>query len=228
MVVLISSMEEPAIEYSLTRSHRKTIAIHISKIGDVEVRAPLFTPKFLITRFVLSKREWILDAKRRVVPVKKYSFVEGERFPYLGQPLALHLCPARFPARAGTILLFPKHLVRNGTAHMEEWYRKEAKSVLAKKTALFAKKIGASYSAVSIRDTASRWGSCSSSGRISYCWRLLLADEGIVDYVVIHEVCHRIHPDHSHAFWDTVGRYDPNYRVHRTWLKRYGHTLTLS
>lgn len=215
-------------EYEITRSPRSTIAIHITPNGNVQVRAPFLMPAFLIERFVASKREWIQATKERITKTPVHPLVDGEMVPFLGKKLRIQLLDSHTILRIGDTLCVPQSEFAHIQKYLETWYRKQAKKILTQKTAFFAKKIGASYGAVSIRDTTSRWGSCSSSGRISYCWRLLLADEGIVDYVVIHEVCHRIHPDHSHAFWDTVGRYDNSYRTHRTWLKRFGHTLTLS
>lgn len=215
-------------EYEIIRSRRSTIAIHILPNGNVQVRAPFLMPVFLIERFVALKQDWIQDVKTRMTNTPVHRLMDGDSVPFLGKPLHIQNTPSHTILRVGDILCVPHAYHMHIRQHLELWYRKEAKKVLTQKTAFFAQKIGASYSAVSIRDTTSRWGSCSSSGRISYCWRLLLADEVIVDYVVIHEVCHRIHPDHSHAFWDTVGKYDTAYRVHRTWLKRFGHTLTLS
>ncbi len=215
-------------EYSIIRSRRSTIAIYITPTGNVQVRAPFLVPIFVIERFVTSKQEWIQTAKGRIANTPLRRLAEGETVPFLGKPLRICRTSSHTILRIGDMLYIPQSEFPHIQKYLELWYRKAAKKVLRQKTVFFAKKIGASYSAVSIRDTTSRWGSCSSSGRISYCWRLLLADEGIVDYVVIHEVCHRIHPDHSHAFWDTVGKYDNSYRTHRTWLKRFGHTLTLS
>ena len=87
--------------------------------------------------------------------------------------------------------------------------------------------LGTSYSALTIRNQKTRWGSCSSTGAMSFNWRLLLAPEEILDYVVWHEACHLLVLDHSPSFWALVERHVPHYAEPRRWLRRHGQTLVL-
>ena len=86
-------------------------------------------------------------------------------------------------------------------------------------------RIGVRYSRIAIRDTRSRWGSCSSKGSLSFTWRLALAPRRILDYVVVHELCHLVHMDHSRRFWSLVERVRPDFRVERDWLNDHGWEL---
>ena len=89
----------------------------------------------------------------------------------------------------------------------------------------YARLLNVSVSKVSIRDTHSRWGSCSSSGNLSYSWRLAFAPREVTEYVCAHEVSHLVHMNHSQAFWDTVKSISPDYKKHKSWLSRHGRQL---
>jgi len=84
--------------------------------------------------------------------------------------------------------------------------------------------MGVAPNSISVRDYKSRWGSCSSKGEISYNWRIIIAPHQIVDYVVVHELCHLKHPNHSPEYWKSVKRVNPEYKEHRQWLKEHGAT----
>jgi hypothetical protein len=103
--------------------------------------------------------------------------------------------------------------------------RRLARERIAETAGLESQRIGVRYSRIAIRDTRSRWGSCSSSGSLSFTWRLALAPRGILDYVVVHELCHLVHMDHSRRFWSLVERVRPNFRAERDWLNDHGWEL---
>lgn len=103
--------------------------------------------------------------------------------------------------------------------------RKRAKEVFADRVAVFAAKMQVSYARISIRKQKSRWGSCSREGNLNFNLLLLLAPAKVLDYVVVHELCHRIEMNHSKKFWDLVGRYSPDYRECRLWLKENASRL---
>jgi predicted metal-dependent hydrolase len=103
--------------------------------------------------------------------------------------------------------------------------RRLARRTIAETAVREAARIGVSYARISIRDTRSRWGSCSSSGSLSFSWRLVLAPREVLDYVVVHELCHLRHHDHSPRFWDLVAEVWPRYRDHKAWLDTHGWEL---
>ena len=102
---------------------------------------------------------------------------------------------------------------------------KEAKGWFARRTAWFAPLVGVTYGSVTIRTQKTRWGSCTGKGDLNFNCLLMLAPEEVRDYVVVHELCHRRHMDHSSAFWTEVERILPDYRLHRKWLKDNGAAL---
>ena len=110
---------------------------------------------------------------------------------------------------------------------LERFYRRAARTEIGARLDRACEISGNAYSSLSIRNQRTRWASCSPGGGMSFNWRLLLAPEPVLDYVVWHEVCHLEFMDHSARFWAHVDRYCPDYREHRRWLRRHGQTLVL-
>ena len=110
---------------------------------------------------------------------------------------------------------------------LESRYKEAARSYIPKRVAYYQTLTGGSYRRITIRDQKTRWGSCSSKGTLSFNWRLMLAPPAILDYVVVHELCHLNHMNHSPAFWQAVERVYPDYRNARKWLKDHGNELIL-
>ena len=146
--------------------------------------------------------------------------------PYLGASLTLVPEPGRVRAhRRGDTLFVPSG--DPGPA-LERWYRRAALAEIAPRAEAAAAAVGARLTALTIRAQRTRWGSCSPSGALSFNWRLLLAPEAVLDYVVVHEACHLKVADHSQRFWALVERHCPDWRDHARWLRRNGSALTLS
>ncbi len=108
---------------------------------------------------------------------------------------------------------------------LEHWYRGQAASLLERKACEFAKAFGVRYSRFSIRGQKTRWASCSHKGTLSFNWRLILAPEAVVDYVVIHEVAHLKEMNHTRGFWGLVAERCPSWREHKKWLDDHGTEL---
>lgn len=145
--------------------------------------------------------------------------------PYLG--LTLRLVPERgrtMVRRDGDLLRVPEE---RASLAIERFYRRAARSEVSSRLDVASALAGTPYSGLSIRGQRTRWASCSASGGMSFNWRLLLAPERVLDYVVWHEVCHLSVRDHSPRFWALVERHWPTWRIERDWLRRNGGTLTL-
>lgn len=112
--------------------------------------------------------------------------------------------------------------------YLEKQYRKAAAEYFPKRVEFYIKQTGGSYNRISIRDQKTRWGSCSSNGSLNFNWRLMLAPPKVLDYVVVHELCHLSHMNHSKDFWNQVESIMPDYKIYRDWLKKNGSSLTLS
>ena len=108
---------------------------------------------------------------------------------------------------------------------LEKWYRREAAAVFEEKAEEFATRLHVSFQDIRIKDQKSRWGSCSSKRNMNFNWRLLMAPEPVCDYVIIHELCHLIHMNHSADFWNLVESICPDYRQYKKWLREKGKLL---
>lgn len=127
--------------------------------------------------------------------------------------------------RRGDTLLVP--VGQSLRPALERWYRRMARVEIAAKLDRACEITENSYARLTIRDQRTRWASCSQSGTMSFSWRLLLAPEAVVDYVVWHEVCHLEQMDHSRKFWALVAHHCPDYRAHAAWLRANAATLAL-
>ncbi len=214
----------------LKRGSRRSIGLHITKDGRLEVRAPRMVPMFLINRFVASKRDWIIKTKlamRKRPPIVQTKYHEDAVFRLAGVSYTLHITDGNAIVILGSRIFFPKKFLLHAKSSMELWCRSYAKKYLTARLNLFAKAMHVSYKKISIRDTSSRWGSCSSTGTISFSYRLILAEAHIIDYVVIHELAHTTHHNHAKEFWSLVGTQYPEYKKARAWLRLSGHTLRI-
>jgi predicted metal-dependent hydrolase len=126
--------------------------------------------------------------------------------------------------RRGDALLVP---ARDARPALERFYRRAARAEIAPRLDAATARAGSAYTGLTIRGQRTRWASCSTEGRMSFNWRLLLAPAEILDYVVEHEVCHLEVMDHSPRFWALLESRAPDWRAHAAWLRRYGSTLVL-
>lgn len=113
----------------------------------------------------------------------------------------------------------------NATLALEKRYRDAAREYIPKRVEYYHQFTGGDYEKIAIRDQKTRWGSCSANGTLSFNYRLMLAPPRVLDYVVVHELCHLTHMNHSKEFWDMVASILPDYKEYRKWLKDNGHTL---
>jgi len=111
-------------------------------------------------------------------------------------------------------------------AFLTKKYRQIAKRYIPERVAYFQKLTGGAYGTIAIREQKTRWGSCSSNGTLSFHWRLLLAPPKVLDYVVVHELCHLTHMNHSKAFWAKVESVMPDYRLYKDWLRAHETELS--
>ena len=224
--------------YTIRRSGRARRArIHVSAEG-VEVVVPNGLPLREVEPFVEEKRRWIERTLRRIREAEAEqpppTLVDGGEVPYLGRPLALevrvepgrtrpHVAPRHDRLRVAVATPGPDAL-RDA---LERWYRRRAREEVEPRLDAAVARAGTSYSGLQIRGQRTRWASCSSTGAMSFNWRLLLAPEEILEYVVEHEVAHLEIHDHSERFWRLLATRCPDYKVHEAWLRRHGESLRL-
>lgn len=110
---------------------------------------------------------------------------------------------------------------------LADFYRREAKTYLSKRTDYFCNLLGKNYRQIRIKNQKSRWGSCSKQQNINYNFRIMMAPKEVIDYLVAHEVAHLQEMNHSPSFWQVVESIFPEYQQHRQWLRKHGHTLVI-
>ena len=218
------------IEIVRTR-RRKTASIKIED-GSVRVIVPLRLSTARIEQLVQKRLSWIRHKLREqaevVLPAPK-EYVSGESFTYLGRNYRLKLLESNLSTvklRGGRL-----ELRRTEPEAVREallgWYRAHALQRLTEKTRRYAKLLQVEPESVTVKDYKARWGACSSTGRITYNWRIIIAPHRIVDYVVVHELCHLKHMNHSPAYWRAVKHELPDYQERRVWLKSHSQELVV-
>jgi predicted metal-dependent hydrolase len=214
------------VEYTVARSARaRRVRVSVDGDGQVRVTLPRRAPARAAAEAVRELEPWI-ERRRRALrrAAAEVSRTPGT-VPYLGEELRLQPQPGRERVhRRGDVLLVPTGDARPA---LERWYRRQARAEIAPRLDAAVARAGTRYSGLTIRSQKTRWASCSSTGAMSFNWRLLLAPAAVLDYVVEHEVCHIEIMDHSPRFWALLESRVPDWREHSRWLRRYGSTLTL-
>jgi predicted metal-dependent hydrolase len=214
------------IPYTVRRSTRaRRVRVNVHAHTGVEVVLPERAPDRAAAAAVSELRPWIERRLQEARDVRARIAARAGTVPYLGRPLELIPQPGRTRAhRSGERLLVPDGDAR---AAIERFYRRSARAEIGPRLDRATALAGTAYSALDIRAQRTRWASCSPAGRMSFNWRLLLAPERVLEYVVWHEVCHLEILDHSPRFWSLLERRWPGYREDRAWLSRHGATLVL-
>ncbi len=214
------------IPYTVRRSKRaRRVRVNVHAHSGVEVVLPARAPERAAAAAVSELRPWIERRLAEARQVQARIAARAGTLPYLGTALELVPQPGRTRVhRRGEQLLVP---AAEAAPAIERFYRRAAREEIAARLERATTLAGSSYSGLDIRAQRTRWASCSPSGRMSFNWRLLMAPESVLDYVVWHEVCHLEILDHSPRFWSLLARRWPRYREDREWLRRHGATLVL-
>jgi predicted metal-dependent hydrolase len=213
-------------EYSLRRSPRaRRVRVSVESDGAVRVTLPRRAPLRAADEAVRELAPWIERRRRALARAAAEVARTPGTVPYLDAELTLVAQPGRTRVyRRGDLLLVPE----TGRAEaLERWYRRAARAEIAPRLDAAAARAGTAYSKLTIRAQRTRWASCSTNGAMSFNWRLLLAPEAVLEYVIEHEVCHLEIMDHSPRFWRLLESRVPDWRDHARWLRRYGSTLVL-
>ncbi|MCK4624777.1 MAG: M48 family metallopeptidase [Phycisphaerae bacterium] len=223
------------IKYSLRRSKRKTTSIYVERDGQVSVLVPEQFSDAKIDEVIEKKRYWIyqhlaewhdLNAAR-----VEREYVNGEGFLYLGRSYRLKLVKRQ----AEPLLLkngyFCLRLDAKSKSNpddvFKDFYRKKGKKRIADRVEYFRAKMGVTPRDVRLMELKNRWASCSATGNLNFHWKCMMAPPTILDYIVVHELAHLIHPNHTDAFWNEVDKVMPNYLERKEWLRVKGAGMGL-
>lgn len=168
------------------------------------------------------------EAYREQVPER--SFRAGETFPYLNESheVAIEQRPSS-RIEDGTIRLAEHHVEQTSIKRaLETLYRRKARERFENRADEYAESMGVEYEKIEIRNQRTKWGSCSTSGTLGLNWRLMMAPEAVIDYVIVHELGHLRESNHTDAFWSLVAEYDPDYEKHARWLEENSTQLIFS
>lgn len=227
------------IEYELLDgSERATTDIVIERNGKITVRAPKgFTPE-QVDAVVQSKRMWIYrnlaEWKDLNASAVVREWVNGETFLYLGRSYRLSLVSGQNEAlllKDGRFCLQRRLIETGGPAAarsaFETYYITRGQQRLAQRVAYYAKKVGVQPGEIRVKDMGYRWASCGKSGSLNFHWKCMMAPPRIIDYIVVHELCHFLRRNHDDAYWNEVDKVMADYRERKAWLRRHGANLDI-
>ena len=212
-------------------ARRTTMGIIVNRDGSLVIASPPGTADDKLVAFIRAKKSWIyekLEMKNaRQAPIPKKAFVDGEGFHYLGkshklkivvdQEDALRLHAGRFNLR--------RDQLGTGEDAFVKWYAKNAHAWIKRKVLEWAPRIGVEPKGIVIQDLGYRWGSCGKGNRLYFHWKSILLPPTLVEYVVVHELCHLVEPHHTPEFWALLDHLLPDAQHRKTWLAEKGMAL---
>jgi len=225
------------IDYQLLPgSERKTTDIVIERNGVVVVRPPVDYSPEQVDAVVESKRMWIYRSlaewKDLNASAVAREWVNGETFLYLGRAYRLSLTSGQDSAlklKEGRFCLSRDVIEEGGIAAakqaFESYFSDKGKQRFCERVAYFAPKVGAKISNIKVKDMGYRWASYGKNGALNFHWKCMMAPPKIIDYIVVHELCHFHNRNHSDAFWNEVDKVLPDYRERKEWLRKHGASL---
>jgi predicted metal-dependent hydrolase len=226
-----------SFNYKIVRKKRKTIGIKVTNKGDVIITSPFGISEEMLENIVKKKSQWILnklDKFKNENIEAETSLKNGYKLLYLGIELKLELNYKKennsdFSIVDGKFKVFFQHnidleetLIKN---HITKIYKREAEKILMERTKIYMEIMDVHPLKITIKSQKAIWGSCSFKKNINYNYKIVMAPMEIVDYIVVHELSHLIHMNHSKQYWNTVKNILPDYKVRSQWLKENGFKI---
>lgn len=226
------------IEFAVKYSNRKTLAIEVEPSGEVNVVAPMGVSEEDIIKRVKTKAAWIVEKQYEVrnININKINreAVSGESYLYLGRNYTLQLILNESSNEIDVRLLRGKFLVTTYTkaeenikSALEKWYREKALLKINERIKYYIHYFDKQPQSIKVKEQKKRWASCTSKDELLFNWRCVMAPSNIIDYIIVHEMCHMYYKDHSKEFWNMVSGIMPDYEGRRMWLRDNGIKLDL-
>ncbi len=215
--------DEPDLEISLRQSSKaRRITLRISALdGKITITGPNYIDVKEFKKFAESKRSWLKSKKKSFEPLILIS--EGIEIPIIGKYTKISFGDVREPKKVNDTLIVSKE--KSVSTQVKKYLKDIGKIHFNFICEEFAKRVGSKVHKITLRDTRSRWGSCSNDANLMFSWRLVMAPKDVLAYVAAHEVAHLKHMNHSKDFWETVEYLFGPYKNQRTWLKQNGSSL---
>ena len=223
------------IEYTLVRSRRKTASIYIERDGKVSVLVPEKLTIRQVEEVLESRRKWIYQSLAEWQDLNanriQRDYVNGEGFLYLGRTYRLKLVsdlPEPLMLKDGYFCLrATKGTAPDADAAFREFYRVKGATRIPPRVAYFQAKMGVKSKSIKIMELKHRWASCTTNGNLNFHWKCMMAPLTIIDYIVVHELAHLIHSNHSAKFWNEVDKVMPDFQDRKNWLRDHGAGMDL-
>lgn len=211
---------------------RKKISLEVTRDARLIVRAPSRVPEEYILELVEKKADWIARKKEAAQQQMMYAAVSPmeqglrQEYPLLGREYQIVKGSTVNTVRiAEGAIQIPERFAGQEEHALAAWFKRLAKKYITGRVEVLSQETGISYSSVRIGSARKRWGSCGGDGRLNFTWRLIFNPPEVIDYVIIHELCHVPVRNHSRRFWNKVESFVPDYKMKRKWLKEYGELL---
>ncbi|OAA88006.1 M48 family metallopeptidase [Clostridium ljungdahlii] len=227
-----------SFEYKVIKKNIKNITIKINEQGEVYIIAPLNVSYPSIEKIVENKMGWIQEnvkiTKNRIYTMKSTGLLDGKKLLWMGNLLKIEVRQADIKKcyveiAEDKIIVYGKAVLLKNEENIKksicEFYKQRARVIFRERVDIYYKNLNVYPQKITIRCQKTRWGSCSSNGNINLNYKILMAPMEIIDYVVVHELCHLVHMDHSRDYWKLVESIIPQYKNRRKWLKCNGYML---
>lgn len=210
----------------IIRSNRKSISLIIEDNGEFIVRSPKNSTDKEIYSFINSKQNWIITKRNQQLNsyIKPLTLVEDSNISVLGKNYTIKLANNSRVKIIDETIYLP---CINAKEKIVAYLKKLAKTVISEKLATLKEQYGFNFTSLSINSAKTRWGSCSYNNKLHFTYKLMLCPEAIIDYIIIHELCHTTIKNHSHRFWREVKKYYYNYKQCEIWLKQNRSIINL-
>ena len=211
----------------IIRSKRKTISITINEDAELVVRAPKKLSIEKIQDFIYEKEKWINKKKKLIEDQMKDASLNQNKLLYLGSlfPITLNQSSSKKLVFSGEEFISNSNNPEILSLSIKKWYKNKFKEIAIPRLEYFADKYNLSVNQIRIKEQKTMWGSCSSKNNINLNYLLIMAPMDVIDYVIIHELVHTIHRNHSVNFWKSVESIMPNFKEAKRWLKENGYKL---
>jgi predicted metal-dependent hydrolase len=231
------NLEGRIISYQLIKKKRKTISIKITESGEVLVSAPLYLSDAKIEELIKGKAKWIVSKLEILSSSKDEDIDNIESLKFLGKNYKLNINDSKdgcikvsFDSKEFYVNV-PNKIKEHRDKYIKEalanWYKTQAVNIYKERTELYCKILDVKPNRITIKEQKTRWGSCSSRGNLNFNWRVIMAPIEVIDYLVVHELCHLVHMNHSKDFWNLVKSVLPTYETYKEWLKLNGNKLKI-
>lgn len=230
--------ESNIIEFKVEYRKRKTMSIKIELDGEIKVSVPIRAKEEDIIKAVKSKAKWIIKKSKELelLAAKKVDrgLINGNTLMYLGEEYPINIILDNKVKKIEVSILYGKFIIKTNTEEesaikhaVTYWYGTKTLELVLELVDKLQPNFKMFPTVIKVKEQKRSWGTCSSKRALHFNWRISMANIDVIEYIVLHEMCHMIHMNHSKDYWDEVEKIMPNYKVKKLWLKENGMKMEL-